>query len=320
MRIGVGLSEDLPLAQQAELARAVEQAGVATLWTNEAAGRDALLVCQAWAAATRTLQVGVAVVPVWSRSPAQLAMAAATLAESSGGRFHLGIGVGHPVTARRWHGAEFRRPLDAAAEATRIVRTLLAGETCTLEGRVFHCEGLRLNITPSPPPVPVYLAAMGPRMRRLAAEHSHGVVLNWSSPAELARAVGDIRAVRPEATVAAYVRVAVAVDPEAARAALAAEFGRYAALDAYARHFDRQGLGAAVGAARAAWRRGGAAAVADAVPADVLAEVGWWGGAGDGLGELLDRYATTGLDHLILRLVPVGAVDASLHRLLAALR
>lgn len=55
MRIGIGVSEDLAIATQQELARRVEDAGFASLWTNEARGRDSLLVCQAWAAATRTL-------------------------------------------------------------------------------------------------------------------------------------------------------------------------------------------------------------------------------------------------------------------------
>ncbi|MEX0705107.1 MAG: LLM class flavin-dependent oxidoreductase, partial [Nitriliruptoraceae bacterium] len=71
MRRGLGVSEDLAMEVQADIARAAEAAGFSSLWTNEASGRDALLLCQWWAAATRTIDVGVGVVPIWTRSPAQ---------------------------------------------------------------------------------------------------------------------------------------------------------------------------------------------------------------------------------------------------------
>ncbi|MFP4233407.1 MAG: LLM class flavin-dependent oxidoreductase, partial [Nitriliruptoraceae bacterium] len=116
MRLGLGVSEDLPVAVQQRLAADVEAAGFASLWTNEASGRDALLLCQAWAAATTRLEVGVGVVPIWTRTPVQLAMAAATLQEVSGGRFLLGLGVSHAATMGPWHGVEVRRPLTASRE------------------------------------------------------------------------------------------------------------------------------------------------------------------------------------------------------------
>jgi alkanesulfonate monooxygenase SsuD/methylene tetrahydromethanopterin reductase-like flavin-dependent oxidoreductase (luciferase family) len=119
--IGIGISEDLPLAVQQQLAVDVEGAGFSSLWTNEASGRDALLLCQAWAAVTTTLRVGVGVVPLWTRSPAQLAMASATLQEASGGRFVLGLGVSHAAKMGPWHGAEVRAPRTAAREALTIL-------------------------------------------------------------------------------------------------------------------------------------------------------------------------------------------------------
>ncbi|MCA1784070.1 MAG: LLM class flavin-dependent oxidoreductase, partial [Intrasporangiaceae bacterium] len=106
MKLGLGISEDVPIQVQQHLATQVESAGFSSLWTNEASGRDALLLCQAWAAATTDLQVGIGVVPIWTRTPAQLAMASATLQEASGGRFLLGLGVSHPATMGGWHGVD----------------------------------------------------------------------------------------------------------------------------------------------------------------------------------------------------------------------
>lgn len=317
MRIGIGLSEDLTVDRQQQVARDVEAAGFESLWTNEAAGRDALLVCQAWGSVTSRLQVGVGVVPLWTRTPAQLAMATATLQEATGGRFLLGLGVGHPATMGRWHGAEWTRPLTAAQDTMTILRTLLSGDTVAHPGGVRTATDFRLRITPPPTSKGLYLAAMGPRMLQLGGHAADGVLLNWSSPAEVARArelvLAEARqAGRPAPEVAAYVRVAVADDPDAARAALAREVGSYCALPAYAAHFERQRLGGMVAAAKHAYRDGGSDAVAHALQDEDLAQVGWWGTPSDDPRTALAAYGRSGLDHLVARIVVTAGTDAAI--------
>ncbi len=314
MRIGVGVSEDLPVAVQQRIATHVEAAGFATLWTNEASGRDALLLCQAWAAATTELEVGVGVVPVWTRSPAQLAMASATLQEASGGRFLLGLGVSHPATMGPWHGAEVRRPLTAARELLTILADLETGDRSDTRGEVLSSRAFRLAIDPLPPTTPRYLGAMGPRMLALAGTHAQGALLNWSGPEEVAAAGARVRAAAAEAgrdpatvEVAAYVRVAVHADRDAARAALATQIGRYGALPAYSAHFERQGFGPALARARQAHRDGAdGAGLAEALGEEALTAFGWAARPGDDPREWLAGFAAAGLDHLVARVVVVG--------------
>ncbi len=309
MKLGLGVSEDLPIARQQQLARDVEAAGLASLWTNEARGRDALLTCMAWGMATTDLEVGVAVLPIWTRSPAQVAMGAATVQEAIAtpdgrGRLHVGLGVSHPGTMGPWHGADVRTPRTAAGEYLTILDQLFSGEATDARGEVFSSRRFRLGITPLPPRPTVHLGAMGPRMLELAAGRADSVFLNWASPSEVARAVGEARAVREDARTATYVRVAVDPDREAARDALAAQFGQYAALPAYAAHFERQGLGDAVAALKAAHKAGEAPGTA--VSDEDLARVGWWGTPDDDPSTALGAYAEAGLDHLVARVVVVG--------------
>jgi probable F420-dependent oxidoreductase len=314
MDLGIGVSEDLPIAVQQRLAGHVESAGFRSLWTNEAAGRDALLVCQAWAAATTDLEVGVGVVPLWTRSPAQLAMASATLQEASGGRFLLGLGVSHPATMGPWHGAEVVKPLTAARETLTILEQLESGERSDVAGEVRSSRHFRLAISPRPPATRRYLAAMGPRMLALAGERADGVLLNWASATEVARAGELVRAAAErcgrdpsDVEVATYVRVAVADDRDAARSALAAQIGQYAALPAYAAHFERQGFGAAVTRAKAAHRDGAdATGLAEAFGSEALDALGWAGSSVDDPAATLASYRDAGLDHLVLRVVVVG--------------
>lgn len=304
MRIGLGVSEDLTLARQQQVARDVASAGLASLWTNEARGRDALALCQAWAAATTSLEVGVAVVPIWTRSPAQLAMGAATLQEASGGRFHLGLGVSHPGTMGPWHGADVRRPLTAAGEYLRILDQLFSGDRTDVDGEVFSSHHFRLGISPLPPAPHVHLGAMGPRMLELAGQDASGAFLNWAGPDEVRRAGEVVRSAGEAPTVTTYVRVAVDPDRDVARAALAREFGGYAALPAYAAHFERQGLGDAVVALKAAHKAGEPAG--SAVTDEQLSTVGWWGSPDDDPSKAFTSFAEAGLDHLVARVVVTG--------------
>ncbi len=325
MRTGIGVSEDLTLPVQQQLAREVESAGFTSLWTNEARGRDSLLLCQAWAAVTDRLEVGIGVVPLWTRSATQLAMASATLQEASGGRFLLGLGVSHPGTMEPWHGADYRTPLTAARETMRVLHTLGAGEEADVAGDVVRAQHIRLGIHPTPAPTPVYLAAMGPRMLELAGTDADGVLLNWSSAAEVRRAGDAVREAAGAAgraadavPVATYVRVAVDADRDAARRALAREIGQYAALPAYASHFERQGFGDAVAAVKSAYREGGAAAVPDALDDDVLLALGWYGTPDDDPATALSAYREAGLDHLVARVVVTGDDPAASVRAVVA--
>lgn len=330
MRLGLGVSEDLPLAQQQGLAREVEAAGLSSLWTNEASGRDALLLCQAWAAATTALEVGVGIVPLWTRSAAQLAMGVATLQEASSGRFLLGLGVSHPATMTSWHGAAYSRPLTAARETLTVLRAILAGERTDHDGEVVSSTRFQLAIGSLPSPPRLYLAAMGPKMLALAGGWADGVLLNWSTAAEVSRAAAAVRGaaagsgagVPPaQVEVAAYVRVAIDADRDAARDALAREVSRYVRLPAYARHLRRQELSDEVDEVERAHRDGGGEAAAAAVPEAMLQQLGWYGTPDESPVAPLGRYVAAGLDHLVARVVVVGDDPAeSVRTVIGALR
>jgi len=325
--LSIGVSEDLAIPVQQRIAAHVEAAGFRSLWTNEASGRDALLLCHAWAAATTDLQVGVGVVPIWTRSPAQLGMACATLQEASGGRFLLGLGVSHPATMGSWHGAEVVRPRTAAREVLQILRSIEAGETTSTQGEVLRSQRFTLQVTPPPPPTRRYLAAMGPRMLDLAGSDADAVLLNWAGPQEVRRAGARVRAAAEVAgrnpadvEVATYVRVAVAADRDAARAALATQIGQYGALPAYAAHLERQGFGAALARAKEAHRAGAdGLGLAEALGQEALDGLGWAGTPLDDAGPMLARYRDAGLDHLVARVVVVDDALDGIQQVVGAL-
>ncbi|MEX2487205.1 MAG: LLM class flavin-dependent oxidoreductase [Nitriliruptoraceae bacterium] len=316
MRLGIGVSEDLPVAQQQQIARNVESHGFASLWTNEARGRDAFVLCAAWAAATSSLDVGVGVVPLWTRTPVQLAMGAATLQDLSGGRFLLGLGVSHPVTMQRWHDRSYTRPVTAARELLELLEAIESGQRVRAEGDVFRVADFQLEITSSAPPSRRYLAAMGPRMLELAGTHADGVLLNWSGPGEVERAAAIVRNAadrrgrgRADVEVASYVRIAVGESRRSAQRALSREIAKYARLDAYVEHFGRQGFSAMVDRVRAlppAAHVDNPDALVTAVGDEALGVLGWAGGPEDDPRKAVAAWRAAGLDHFIARVVATG--------------
>ena len=323
MRLGVTFSDDVPVAAQQRIAAEAESAGLYSMWANDGYGRDPFLLCQAWAAATERLQVGIGIVQIPTRTPAQVGKAAATLQEASGGRLVLGLGVSQPSALERWHGIERPRPLAAARDALAIIGTVANGETTCHAGEVYSSHDFRLAISPSPPPVPLYLGAMGRKMLALAGGAADGVLLSWEAPAAAADAGAAVRAAagaagRPRPEIAAYVRVAIAPDRGSARAALAREIAGY--WKYFGRHFIEQDLGPSAAEADAVSRDGGGEeGIAAVLGDDLLLGLGWYGTPDDDVAPFLARYERAGVDQLIARSLPLGDPAASMRRVVDAL-
>ncbi len=149
----------------------------------EALGYDAFFVAEGWghhagvllaevATRTRRITLGTGILNVWGRTPATIAMLAASLAEASADRFVLGLGAGSPPLAEGLHDIEFTKPVQRLGAVTRQVRRLLDGQR--LEPTVDRDNRpLKLALTPQRP-IPIHLAALGPESVRLAGELADG--------------------------------------------------------------------------------------------------------------------------------------------------
>jgi probable F420-dependent oxidoreductase len=111
-RLGVwGHLDTLPIDEARAFARRADELGYDALWVPETVGREPLVLLGLLAGATSRLMLGTSIVNVWGRDAQAARMAAVTLAEATGGRFVLGLGVSHPHLAGRLRGHEFARPL-----------------------------------------------------------------------------------------------------------------------------------------------------------------------------------------------------------------
>jgi alkanesulfonate monooxygenase SsuD/methylene tetrahydromethanopterin reductase-like flavin-dependent oxidoreductase (luciferase family) len=151
--------------------------------TADRLGFDGLFLPETWAydttvllaeAALRTtrIRLGTGILGVWNRSAATIAMAAATLASVSGGRFVLGLGASTPQLTEGLHDVAFVAPVARMRRTLVQVRALLRGERIPLAVAT-AARPLKLNVPPAPD-LPIYLAALGDQSVRLAGELADG--------------------------------------------------------------------------------------------------------------------------------------------------
>ena len=191
-RLGLTVPLDgFTLGEHADLVREAERLGYQDAWSFEADGVDAFAPLSVVGQASG-LRLGTAIVNVYTRGPATLAMSAAGLAEVAPGRFILGIGSGSDVIVESWNGGAFRKPLTRVRETTRFLRSALAGERVVFRGETFAVDGFRLS-RPLAAPVPIYIAALRSGMLALAGEVADGVILNWLAPDDVHRCVAVVR-------------------------------------------------------------------------------------------------------------------------------
>jgi len=202
-----------PLRAIQELAKATEAAGFSGLVVTES-GRTAYLACAAAALAAPTLELSTGVAVAFPRSPMITAATAWELAETSEGRFRLGLGTQVRAHIERRYGSAFAPPGPRLEEYVRAVKACFAGfrgEPLAFEGRFTQLSLLPRAWSPGPIDVPdpaVDVAAVGPWMLRMAGRVADGVHVHpLNTPTYLERTVmpmvaeGRAEAVRPQEAV-----------------------------------------------------------------------------------------------------------------------
>ena len=205
---------------------AADRLGYDGFFLPETWGLDIPVVMAEAAVKTRRITLGSGILGVWSRSAAHLAMAAATLASLSGGRFVLGLGASTPQLTEGLHDVPFEAPVARMRRTLTQVRALLGGERVPL-AVAKAARPLKLNLPPAPP-VPIFLAALAEASIRLAGELADGWLPFLVPHARLAEGIallreGTARGADRGRSVAIYqtIPTVVAEDPTQARAGAA---------------------------------------------------------------------------------------------------
>lgn len=243
MRIGI-FGGDGTLDQLVAMAGQAEADGFDSFWLPQIFGVDALCALTLIGATVPRIELGTAVVPTYPRHPAALAAQARTVQQASGGRLTLGIGLSHQLVVEGMYGYSFDKPVRHMREYLRALMPLVDGQPVDFEGETLTAK---VGLSVDADPVPVLVAALGPKMLQLAAEQTAGTVTWMTGPKTLAEhTVPTINAAaeaagNPAPRVVGALPVAVTDDVDAAKAKAAKVFQVYGFLPSYRAMLDREG-------------------------------------------------------------------------------
>ena len=288
------------------LAVLAEELGFSGVWVSEVSNLDGVAILGAIAQATEAIGIGSAILPVASRSAAVLAMAGATLEGLAPGRVTLGLGVSSSRIVEAWHGRNFGSALDSVRDCVTILRQAWGAETTDLRGASARSEGFRLD--PSTGGTPrLYLAALGPRMRRLAAELADGVILNFLPRSRAAEVMAGSRFGRQDYGAATLVRVADDELSPGSVAMVRKEVASYLRVPQYRSWLEECGLRIPLDASGSGreWLQ----EVASALPEGFVADSAVMGGVG-ACDVAFSSLAEAGVVPLALPVVEAGDTNA----------
>jgi alkanesulfonate monooxygenase SsuD/methylene tetrahydromethanopterin reductase-like flavin-dependent oxidoreductase (luciferase family) len=306
----------------ADVAVRAEELGYDSVWLGELWYTAAPVKLAEIVERTSDIEVGSAILNVYSRTPAVLAMTAATLQRDSGGRFNLGLGTSTKKAVEDLHGMDFDEPNPARRlhECAELVREFLeGGGRVDYDGQTFHAA----DFPALGSGVPIYGAALGPANRRVVARCCDGWIPHNVPFPDLPEAFDYIREHTPEdrdaddITVAPYVPTAVHEDSEEARDAIRGHVAYYVGNGEGYRRAVAERFPDGADAVAEAWRDGEREAARDAVTDGMVAALGVAGTPEDAREQFDDLCAMDVLDRPLVTIPQdaPGVLDATIEAL-----
>lgn len=324
MRLGITIPLDgFHNRHFGELVRHAERLGYADGWSYETFQGDAITPLAAAATITERMRLGTAIVPVFTRPPALIALSAAGIQQLSGGRFILGVGISTPTIVEQWMGVPYLFPVTRLKETVSAIRTAFTGQRVTVEGKTVRINGFRLAAAPKAPP-PIYVAAQAEQMLKLAAEIGDGVIVNYITPEAFPTRMlphireGAAKAGRNLDTLDIACRILVAIDHEEdkVRENLRRELTAYVTVPQYNKFFQWLGYEHEARTAFEAWTGGDRKKALASMP-DRMMEAIYVFGTPDHIVGRLREYEKAGITSTALQFVSYAPdVDERRNRIL----
>lgn len=179
--IGIAFSGGPSPSEIVDCAVLAEELGYESVWVAEGHGGDQFATLSACAVRTSRVRLGTAITSIYVRSIPTIAMAAASVDDLSEGRFILGIGSSHKVQVEPEHGVPFGKPLTKTRETVEIVRALLRDGAVQYDGETVRIENFDFWFAPRRAEMPIYVAAVFPKMTALCGEVADGIILTRST-------------------------------------------------------------------------------------------------------------------------------------------
>lgn len=306
--IAIGTSE-FTRAELILMARAADEFGVGNIFLTEGTGRDPFSVLTEMALATTRVGLGTGIVNVFGRTPTALAQMTASVMELMGDRpFQLGLGTSGRQLMRKYHGADFDRPVSRLRETVQVIDHAFTTGSLPDGGDMFPLGGLPLGIEAPRGRLKILVAGLSDRTLEVTGAHADGWIPIWPSLAHGERLLKQVTSAataagRPRPHIAAYLYGGVGEDA-GLMGQLRATMAWYLAANgtAYRGLFERYGYADETKTICDLWASGDRPAARAAVPDHLLADTALTGRPEDFL-RRVDAFIRMGVDRPVLRLM-----------------
>jgi F420-dependent oxidoreductase-like protein len=222
--------------------------GVRQVWLAQQFDHDAIALAGLVGAAVPGLGVGTSVVPINPRHPLIVASLAQTAQAASHGNFSLGLGLGAHEPERQAFGSLWPNTIQRLREHLTVLRSIFDTGSVAFAGDEISAQpGWPVRVAGGTP-VPVYVAAMGPKALAVTGELADGTLPYLAGPRTIAefieptiaKAAAD--AGRPKPRIIAAVPALVSDDVDSARNFAAEQLSFYEAIPSYQKVIAREGV------------------------------------------------------------------------------
>lgn len=244
--MGMGNGGRATIDEHLEEIKSAEALGLEQAWMAQVFSTDAISLLTVAGRETSTIRLGTAVVPSYPRHPTSLAMQVLTASAASDGRFDLGLGLSHKLVMEDRFGIPWVRHRQHMHDYLQVLMPLVNCEYCDFDGEEYSAH-LKTKV-PGSKPVPVLLAALGPKMLEIAGTLADGTSTWMVGPKTLEElTIPTIRAAaksagRPAPQIVAGMPVVLTNDKNAAYEALSQLMKAYRHIPSYSKMLDREGV------------------------------------------------------------------------------
>lgn len=196
MRIACSLGSLLSINQVLDCTRILSKTSAETIWIPETWGMENFSMLSLVSQNAITKKIGSSIINIYSRSPAAIAMGAATVDTISNGRLILGLGTSSTSIVENFHGYEFKNPVLRMQEYVEIIKQVLSGNQVNYSGKIFNLKNFTLLIKPQRKRIPIYLAAVNQKMVELTWDVADGVIFYLRPMEEMKKIIHKMQSKR----------------------------------------------------------------------------------------------------------------------------
>ena len=310
MRLAYSLGSLLTINQILDCATHLSKYDPDSIWIPETWGMENFSMLSMVSQKTTSPKIGSSIINIYSRSPALIAMGAATVDTISNSRLILGLGTSSTQIVEDFHGYQFENPISRMREYVKIIRLLLSRKQVSYDGNFFKLKNFSLLIKPPRDSIPIYLAAVNEKMVQLSWEIADGVIFYLRSISELKKTIQKMQE-KKEIDVACQIITCVSHDSQKAIDRAKQTLAFYISIGKIYREFlAKNGFQKEIEEIFQEFKRSGFKVIHELVPDSMLDSLTICGTPEECI-KKFKKFANTGLTLPIIQFNPIDNVAES---------